>query len=219
MNLKEIYNPKHVYEGYFEYYFIRPFFHHYADLKGNESGGSFAMSLLAWITVTLGICGLLMGLVGLLGPEVGFSALIYVSAAWGLFSLCPLVSLVARAFNGVPEQRRKPRLLAVDTLMGVSCLLFFILGLLMMTTTLHSGSLNPNAGMTTEEDTAVSEEEYVKEEPIFTYQDENAGAGLATDTMNDVTEPDLVEAEESFDPTLNTPDEIIEDPETDTLLF
>lgn len=218
MNFKEIYNPQYVYEGFFETYFIRPFFHHYADFRTPESGGSCLRSLLAWFVVTLGIAGIMMGQVGLLGPEVGFTALIVVAVIWGIFSLTPLVALVARTANGAPEKPFRPKMLGVDTLLAACCLLFFLLGLPMMITTLNSGSLNPDAGMTDETDTALFEEEYVKEEPIFTYQDEAAAQPEEiSDSLNDMNEPDLVTQEESFDPTLTSSDEIIEEPASDSI--
>ena len=218
MKLKEIYNPKHVYDGFFESYFIRPFFHHYADFRSPESAASCLRSILAWIIVSLGITGIMMGQVGLLGPETGFTALVAVAIVWGAFSLLPLIALVARTANGAPEKPLRPRMLGVDTLLGISCLLFFLLGLLMMTTTLHSGVLDPNAGMTDEPDTAVIEEQYIKEEPIFTYQDETPAVKEETpDTLGDMTEPDLVTPEESFDPTLVPEEEITGDPVSDSI--
>jgi len=109
-------------------------------------------------------------------------------------------------------------MLGVDTLLGISCLLFFLLGLLMMTTTLNSGVLDPNAGMTDDPDTTVIEEQYIKEEPIFTYQDETPELKEQTpDTLGDMTEPDLVTSEESFDPTLVPDDEITDDPVSDSI--
>jgi len=218
MKFKEFYNPRHVYDGFFETYFIRPFFHHFADFKGKETKSSCFMSLLAWLVVTIGIAGIMMGQVGLLGPEVGFSAITIGAIIWGAFSLTPLTALVTRAANGVPEQEQCPRMLGVDTLLAVSCILFFILGLLMMVTTLNSGQLNPNAGMTDESDTVLFEEEYIKEEPIFTYQDElPAHVDDTVDTLSDMTEPDLADPDESFDPTLSTPDEIVEISESDSI--
>ena len=216
MKFKEIYNPRHVYDGFFESYFIRPFFHHYTDFKGKESGRSCAMSLLAWLVVTLGIAGIMMGQVGLLGPEVGFMALWIAGSIWLAASVVPLMAILTRATHGTPEKPLKPRMLGVDTLLGVSCLLFFLLGMLMMVTTLSSGSLNPNAGYVPEADTAVIEQEYVKEEPIFTYQDE-VSTEPEVDSMSDMTEPDLVEPDESFDPTLVPAEESPDDPVTDTI--
>lgn len=216
MRFRDFYNPRHVYDGFFETYFIRPFFHHYADFKGKEAASSCMKSLLAWVVVTLGLAGIMMGQIGLLGPEVGFTALITVGVIWGVFSIVPLAALIARISNGSPESPLKTRILGVDTLLAVSCLLFFLLGLLMMITTLESGTLNPNARATDEVDTAVIEEEYVKEEPIFTYQDETDNSLSETDTLGDITDPDIVAPEESFDPTLNTGDELIENPVADT---
>ena len=218
MKFKEFYNPRHVYDGFFETYFIRPFFHHYADFRGRESNRSCLMSLLAWLVVTVGISGLMLALVRLLGPEVGFSAIKISAIVWSVISLIPLISLLVRTANGAPEQERHPRMLGVDTLLTVSSILFFILGLLMMVTTLNSGHLNPNAGMTDEPDTATFEDEYIREEPIFTYQDEvPAQVEDTVDTLSDMTEPDLANPEESFDPTLSTPDEIEEIPAEDTI--
>lgn len=212
MKLKEFYNPKHIYDGWFETYFIRPFCHHYADFKGGETWRTCAFSLLAWLIVTLGVTGILTGLVGLLGPEVGFSALYIAGSIWAAASFIPIISLLVRASRGVSPQEKEhmvhPRLLGVDTLLGVSSLLFFIFGVLMMVTTINSGSLDPNAGVTEEVDTTAFEMEEVVEEPIFTYQDEVAPETTATvDTLSDMTEPDLVEPEESFDPTLAIPEE------------
>ena len=217
MKFKDFYNPRHVYDGFFETYFIRPFFHHYADFKGKEAASSCLLSLLAWLVVTLGITGIMMGQVGLLGPEVGFTALVVVTVIWGVFSIVPVISLIARVSNGRPESPLKTRLLGVDTLLAVSSLLFFLLGLLMMLTTLESGSLNPNAGATDEADTTVIHDEYVKEEPIFTYQDEAELSEAEADTLGDIDDPDIVAPEESFDPTLNTGDDLIEDPASDSI--
>lgn len=220
MKFKEIYNPKHVYEGFFETYFIRPYFHHYADFRGKETPTACWRSLLAWVIVSMGVAGIMMGQVGLIGPEAGQTAAIAVCSLWAAASLVPLAALLTRAANGRPEGTHKPRLLGVDTLLGVSCLLFFVFGLLMMTTTLNSGSLNPNATATDEEDTATIEEEYVVEEPIFTYQD------VAPDTSRHIEDTmavdengeQLVTPEESFDPTIETPaDAIIDEPVSDSI--
>lgn len=219
MKFKEFYNPRHVYDGFFETYFIRPFFHHFADFRGKETKKSCLRSLLAWLVVTIGLSGLMMGQVGLLGPEVGFSFISIGTTIWGAISFIPLIALAVRTANGTPEQELHPRMLGVDTLLTVSCILFFILGLLMMITTLNSGELNPNAGMTDEPDTTLTEEEYIKEEPIFTYQDEVPAEvdDSIIDTLSDMTEPDLVNPDESFDPALNNTEEIEEIIEMDSI--
>lgn len=206
MKIKEITNPRHVYDGYFETYFIRPFFHHYADFRGQESGKSCGLSLLAWLTVTLGLAGILMGQIGLMGPEAGFSVMLVVGTVWCALSIIPIISLLVRVGNGAPKRKLTPRFLGVDMLMTVSCFLFLVLGLLMMLTTLNSGTLNPNAGMTDEEDTATFEMDEVIEEPIFTYQDAAPPAPIEqTDTLSDLDEPDAIDPDESFDPTLEPP--------------
>lgn len=211
MKFKDIYNPKHVYEGFFETYFIRPFFHHYIDFKGKESFRSACRSLLAWAVVTLGVVGAMMGQVGLIGPEAGSALAWTICGIWLALSIIPLVALFVRVLNGAPKEEPHPRMLGVDTLLGVSCLLFFVLGLLMMVTTLESGTLDPNAGATAEGDTLKIEEDYVTEEPIFTYQDA-APADQVVDSMNDVTEQDLVTSEESYDPSIEMKaDEVISD--------
>ena len=81
----------------------------------------------------------------------------------------------------------------------------------MMITTLDSGELNPNARMYDEPDSVIVEEDYVKEEPIFTYQDEAPTdenvAQTPVDSLSDFTEPYLEESEESFDPSIQPPTE------------
>lgn len=210
MNFKDFYNPKTVYDGFFETYFIRPFIHHYADFKGKESSSSCFKSLLAWLVITLGVAGILMGQIGLLGPEVGFELLYIIGILWLVLSLLPILALFVRLTNGAPQKNKKPRMLGIDTMLGVSCLLFFMLGLLMMTTTLGSGKLDPNANMTNEVDTTDFEQDYVTEEPIFTYQD-GAQSQVSNDSLNDLNESDVMSPDESFDPSISTPDPTVED--------
>lgn len=204
MKFKEFTHPQKVYDGFFETYFIRPFAHHYADFHGKESPRSALRSLIAWLILTLGVTGIMMGQVGLLGPEVGFTALLVVEIIWIAASVTPLLALLARSRSGAPEAVKKVKFLGVDTLLGVSSILFFLLGLLMMITTLQSGQLDPNANATDENDTIRFEEEYVKEEPIFTYQDETASDAPA-DSMRDLEDQDAATPDESYDPTLATP--------------
>lgn len=209
--LKRITHPRKVYEGWFEMYLIRPFVHHYCDFKGHESGRSMARSMLAWVAVTLGLAGILMGLVGLLGPEAGFSALWVIGLLWLGASLCPLAALLARGSAGAEPDtngeaagnQRKYKALGIDLLLGVSCLLFFLLGLLMMVTTLNSGNLNPNATATDAPDTVEIEGEHVIEEPIFTYQEAAPNEETETDSLQDLEDPDQLPPDQSFDPTLS----------------
>lgn len=161
----------------------------------------YCRSLLAWVVITLGICGSMMGQVGLIGPEAGATLAWTVCGAWLALSIVPLIAMTVRLGNGAPERESNPKMLGVDTMLGVSCLLFFVLGLLMMITTLSSGSLDPNANATEEVDTLRFEDDYVTEEPIFTYQDE--AAAPASDSMSDMTDPDMMTPDESYDPSID----------------
>ncbi|MBD5194914.1 MAG: hypothetical protein HDS71_08930 [Bacteroidales bacterium] len=219
MNIHQFTSPRHTYDGYFETYFIRPFFHQYANFKDKESGRTCALSLLAWLIVTLGVSGIMMGQIGLIGPDAGITSTIVVLSIWFAASIVPIAAIITRFLHGAPEKEHKPRMLGVDTLLAVSCILFFILGLLMMLTTLNSEILNPNSRYVPEDDTAAVEEDYVVEEPIFTYQDEVTTAPeIEKDTLSDVNEADLVSPEESFDPTIENPsDPVIEEPVSDSI--
>lgn len=208
MDFNKLYNPKRVYEGFFETYFIRPFVHQYADFHSQESSRDCLLSLLAWFIISLGIVGIMMGQVGIIGPDSGIAALIIICTIWGIASLPPIVAVIARTKNGAPNHNLRPRILGIDTLLGVSCLLFFVLGLLMMVTTLDSGQLNPNARIYDETDTTAVEDEYVKEEPIFTYQEDVSPAESDIDStliIDEVPETDEYSPEESFDPTIAPP--------------
>lgn len=219
MNFRQITSPRHTYDGYFETYFIRPFFHQYADFTSRESWKACGLSLFVWFIVTLGVAGIMMGQIGLIGPEAGITSSIIVGGVWIALSIVPLAAIIKRASNGEPETELKPRLLGVDTLMGISCLLFFLFGILMMITTLHSEVLNPNARYVPEADTVKIDQDYVVEEPIFTYQDETPPAPIEEkDSLEDVTEPDLATPDESFDPTIEVPaDPVLDEPVSDTL--
>lgn len=206
MKLKEITNPRHVYDGYFETYFIRPFFHHYADFKSGETLKSCILSIVSWLIVSMGIAGILMGQVGLMGPEAGFSTMITVGCIWIAASLVPLAAVLIRSSHPQDNLKSKPRFLGVDTLLLVSCLLFFVLGFLMMITTLNSGSLDPNAGYNPDEDSISVQFEEVTEEPIFTYDNSLPAATEVEDTMTDLADPDIVSPDESFDPSLSNSD-------------
>lgn len=201
MGFKNFLNPKKVYDGYFETYFIRPFIHHFADFKSAESMNDALKSLAAWLVITLGVAGILLGFIGLLGPEVGFDIIYTGGIIWLALSAFAIIALLVRTTHHRAATQIKTKMLGIDTLFGVSSLLFFVFGLLMMDTTLHSGDLRPNDGVVYEEDTVKLEPEYIKEEPIFTYQDE-APAMETTDSMTDLVEPDLTDQEESYDPTI-----------------
>lgn len=205
MNFKSIYDPKHVYEGFFETYFIRPFVHRYADFGGVERGKSTTYSLLAWLIITLGLIGLMLGLVGLLGPEVGFTTLYVGCGIWIAASIVPILALFSR--SGGEEQpaadgKKRKLMLPIDMVLATISILFFLLGLLMMISTLNSEELTADPG-TMEEDTTTLEFDEVVEEPIFTYQDEVTETP-AQDTLLDLEDPEAMTPDESFDPTLST---------------
>lgn len=206
---KNLYDPNVVYEDYFEAYYIRPFIHRYADFNSGETAKSALLSICAWLLITLGLAGVLMGLVGLLGPEVGFVSLTVVGGIWLLLSVVPLAAIVVRSTrNNGDKWNHNPRLLGIDIMMIAVCVLFFIFGLLMMITTLNSETLNPNAGYV-EEDSVKTEEDSVWEEPIFTYQD--AAPTVEEDTLRKETDSMTAIIEDSFDPTIETEATIVAD--------
>ena len=214
MRFKSLYNPRHVYEGWFECYFIRPWVRQYADFEHGETIRDGFLSLLGWLIVTLGFAGLLMGLVGLLGPDVGFMALYIVGGIWLALSLLPLVALLSRMTKGKKGPGQHPKFLGIDILQTVAAALFFIFGLLMMLTTLNSEFLHPDPGTDDEPDTLLFEDEVV-EEPIFTYQDNSPSLEAPDSSETAPEDPDLIPADESFDPTIEEP--VVETP--DSLYF
>ncbi len=213
--IRNLYDPKVVYEDYFEAYFIRPFIHHYSDFSGREPAGGLWRSLVCWGIVTLGVAGVLTGLVGLLGPETGIPLLWIVGGFWILASLLPLAALISRGsrtHTPGAEAEGRPRFLGIDALLAGICILFFVFGVLMMVTTLRSETLNPNDNYDPEAEIEVQEEESVREEPIFTYQDE--GPAMTVEEPIEPEEPTEEEGEEledSFDPTLETEATVIAD--------
>ncbi|MDE7180651.1 MAG: hypothetical protein K2N88_05585 [Muribaculaceae bacterium] len=185
MNLSPFANPQRTYDGYFEAYFIRPFFHRYANFTAHESMGYALMSLAAWLIVTIGIAGIMMGQIGIIGPEAGVTATIVVGCVWAAFSITPIIALLKRASLGENSLKRTPHFLGVDTLLLVSCVLFFIFGLLMMLTTLNSEILKPNARYNPAADTVKAPEAYIVEEPIFTYQSDAPAPAVEEDNSQE----------------------------------
>lgn len=204
-------------EGFFERYFIIPFFRNYSDFSGSASGRDALLAFLAWLTVTAGVAGLFVGLVGLLGPEVGFAASIAAGAVWTLGSLCPLAALAVRTTHRSPEteDNGKPVFLVIDLILCGASFLFLVSGLLMMLTTLDSGELNGGPRFSTNREKAAVVDSVV-EEPIFTYQD-NTPEKPVVDTLADLVDSDTVSLSESFDPTLNA--SAPEEPDTISLEF
>lgn len=193
--------------GFFERYFITPFFRRYSDFKGGENSRAAWISVGAWLIVTAGVVGVLLGFVGLLGPEVGFVALGIVGAIWIIVSLCPLAALAARASKGAGEnaEPKKITFLGIDKLLSAICILFLIFGFLMMITTLNSGeiNMNPRNGGSDDRENPILMQDSIWEEPIFTYQDETPKEP-EIDTLSDLLDLDTVSFDESFDPQIST---------------
>ena len=115
---------------------------------------------------------------------------------------------IARTAHGAGDRKKEPvaKMLGIDWMLTAISLCFFICGTLMMTTTLHSETLHPNAGYVEEEETDSIYGERVIEEPIFTYQDQAPAPAdtTVTDTLGIEEDPDLLAPDESFDPTIET---------------
>lgn len=192
--------------GFFERYFITPFFRHATDFSGSAPSGILGYTLLAWLIVTAGVAGALLGLVGLLGPEVGFMALAIVGGLWLVWSIIAIASLLTRSSRSEDsdDATKKPVFLGIDKLLTVICILFLICGILMTVTTLNSGELNmkPRNGGDGSPN-PILEQDSIWEEPIFTYQNE-APEEPVKDTMPDLEEKDTVSLDESFDPEIET---------------
>lgn len=142
-----------------------------------------------------------MGSVGLLGPEVGFVFMKVCGWIWGIFSLVSFTAMTARLLNRTDSPQSNPTMLPIDWLLIISCILFFIFGLLMMTTTINSELLRADPGE--QEPTSLPDSLFVSEEPIFTYQESAVDTDLTADSMTDLNDPDMVSPDESFDPMLS----------------
>lgn len=192
--------------GFFERYFIGPFFRRATDFSGEQEARAACYSAVAWLVVTCGVAGTLLGLVGLLGPEVGFACVWTVGILWLCWSALGFVAMLTRLFRN-PDRNavvKVPRFLGIDRLLTAVCLLFLIFGLLMMITTLNSGELNMNPRKgDIRRPNPILEQDSIFEEPIFTYQDV-APEEPVTDTMPDLAEQDTVSLDESFDPEIAT---------------
>ena len=232
MKINDIYNPRQVYEGFFDTYFIQPFFRLYFNFKAHESFGTFIKSIIAWVIITLGIIGIMLGQIGIIGPEGGVPMARVVFWIWGIYSVIPMIGLFIRLANGAPEKPVRSRMLGIDVLLGVTSLLFFALGIVMENTVMQNEVLDPNANMSNVIDSNSLLDEVVEEEELYTYTDDNDSkkdekkdekkdnaaapakttnvqqAAPADDPLKDLDEPDLLPAEESFDKSIEKPVEI-----------
>lgn len=196
--------------GFYEKYFITPFFREYKNFTGEASRSDILLTLLAWGVATLGIVGVLLGQVGLLGPEVGFATLYVIGGIWLLWSaigLCALFSRYSKSLHhgDSDDANRYVRMLGIDKLLTTCCVLFFVLGLLMMATTLNSGELNMSTGTGEyDEDNPILNRDKVEEEAIFNYMNYDESAPI-----EEVEEEESVDSSavmESFDPAAVSPE-------------
>lgn len=191
-------------EGFYEKYFIDPFIRHYADFKTGMSRRDATSSLLAWLVVTAGVFGLLTGLVGLLGADVAFPCLWVIGGLWIAGSTVPLCGLAARSARGSASNEENPekfRMLPVDVMLTVIFILFLILGIPMMTTTLRSENIyiDPN-GKNYKSPTALPVDSVV-EEAIFNYQQYDiADQEEAPDTLGSLSDLDTIIGREPAEP-------------------
>lgn len=203
MKINQIYNPNRVREGWFECNFITPWFRRFVDFQGPGDGKSCGLALLGWLIATAGVSGVLMGLVGLLGPDVGFTALYWIGGIWLAYSLIPLAALISRTMGGRTDGMESvTRMLPIDWMLTACAVLFFIFGMLMMTTTINSETLHAPTGTDDAEESSIPKDSVV-EEAIFTYQNPEIDTSTpAADTMSDLNEPDIVAPDQGYDPTI-----------------
>lgn len=191
--------------GFFERYFITPFFRKYTDFGGAVSDRDALISVAAWLIVTAGVAGVLLGLVGLLGPDTGFVCLGVIGGIWIVGSLCPLAALASRAFRRGETHPSHVRFLGIDKFLTAVCGIFLILGILMTVTTLNSGEINPyHRGQGDRKHNPLLDQEEVVEEPIFNYQTEEP-APVEVIEEEEIEEPaDTITLDDAFDPTIAT---------------
>lgn len=193
--------------GFFERFFITPFFRRATDFAGEESGRTFGFSAFAWLIVTAGVAGALLGFVGLLGPEVGFVCLEVVGILWlcgSAVGFSAMLTRLSRCSSRKDDGEVRLRFLGIDRLLTAVCALFLVLGFLMMITTLNSGEINMNPRNGGDgSPNPILEQDSIWEEPIFTYQDV-APKEPERDSMTDLVEEDTVSLDESFDPAVST---------------
>ena len=191
--------------GFFERYFITPFFRKYTDFNGAVSDRDALISAAAWLIVTAGVTGVLLGLVGLLGPETGFLCLAVIGGIWILGSVCPLAALASRAFRGGKTEASRVNFLGIDKFLTVTCGLFLILGTLMTVTTLNSGEINPyHRGQGDRKHNPLLEQEEVVEEPIFNYQTAEPAPVEEIEEVETEAPADTITIDDAFDPTITT---------------
>lgn len=201
-----------IHRGFYERYFISPFFRDFKNFNGKESRRDVLRTFMAWGVATLGITGVLLGQVGLLGPEVGFATFYTLGGlwlAWSFLSICALLARYSKSGseNGhTGEEKPSVVMLGIDKLLSTVCVLFFVLGLLMMITTLNSGELNMSTGSGEyDEDNPILNRDKVQEEAIFNYLNYDETSVAEKDTATVVEDEDTASVAEIYDPAAVSP--------------
>lgn len=201
-----------IHRGFYERYFISPFFYDFKMFSGKESKRDVLRTLAAWFVATLGIAGLLLGQVGLLGPEIGFATLYMLGGLWLVWSLLSICALLARYSKSCSEnshtgeEKTSVVMLGIDKLLSIVCVLFFVLGLLMMITTLNSGELNMSTGTGEyDEDNPILNTDKVQEEAIFNYLNYDETPVAEKDSETVVEDEDTTSVQEIYDPAAVSP--------------
>lgn len=195
--------------GFYERYFITPFFRKFYDFKSAETPLDRKRTLIAWLIATLGIGGVLIGLVGLLGPEVGFVTAEVIGAIWLAWSAFGICSLFARSAKGTEDNgadKKEYVLLNIDKLLSLICVLFFLFGILMMATTLNSEELNMKPRYPgSQEDNPILNQDKVEEVPIFSYEEYGDLSEQTEEPAEETTEDTATSTSTDFDPAAMSP--------------
>lgn len=195
--------------GFYERYFITPFFRKFSDFKSVETPRDRKRSLIAWLIATLGIGGVLIGLVGLLGPEVGFVTAEVIGAiwlAWSAFGICALLARTSKGNDDNVENKKEFVMLNIDKLLSLICALFFLFGILMMATTLNSEELNMKPRYPgSQEDNPILNQDKVEEVPIFSYEEYGDLSEQAEEPTEKTTEDTATVTSTEFDPAAVSP--------------
>lgn len=196
-------------EGFFEKYFINPLIRDFKNKKEEFiPQQSMPFILTAWGLITIGLFGILIGQVGMLGPEVGFAMIYIIVPIWIIASILPLISVIKRARRD-PEPKKlsaeeyyetiKKTMLPLDWILSGAALLFFIFGPIMMESTLRGRNLDILPRGNGDSGVSLLDTDSVYEEPIFNFQvGENEGEQV--DTLGSLEDLDTVSFKDSYDP-------------------
>ncbi len=206
-------------QGFFEKYFIQPFYRDFRNKATSCPKSTLPLATTAWVIITLGIVGVLIGFIGLLGPETG-SICVYVGLGlWLLFTIPAFIALIRRCCNGNEDNSNpvdkyydevRRAMLPIDWMLSGAAVLFFILGPLMMLSTLRGRNMDILPRGAGDGYSQFVDNDSIYEEPIFNYIGESDASDA--DTLGDISDLDTITLEESsFDPTIEEqPDTISE---------